>query len=96
MDRLLLNQRAPSTACFESLLLDDYVLEPTILEGYKILDKQNINLTNDIKILLEYEKIIEEEIPEISIPDTFSTVSTFWTTLASILLFLGMLLNYED
>lgn len=82
--------------CFESLLLDDYVLEPTILEGYKSLDKQNINLTNDIKILLEYEKIIKEEIPEISIPDTFSTVSTFWTTLASILLFLGMLLNYED
>lgn len=56
MDRLLLNQRAPSTACFESLLLDSLLLlneRSATVQDLLSSMKSNpfINSSNDTSLL---------------------------------------------
>ena len=90
-------------------MLGEYVLVPSEIPGYQLLDNIDILLQEDMKIILEYEKIVipdnsmeepnmseEPVVDEIEIPNTASNFNVFWTILASVILFLGMYINYED
>ena len=94
---------------FNDIILGEYILIPSVIPGYQELDSIDILLQEDMKIILEYEKIVipdedekepsiseEPVIDEIEIPNTASSFNVFWTVLASIILFLGMYINYED
>ncbi|CBK20330.2 uncharacterized protein [Blastocystis hominis] len=63
MDRLLLNQRAPSTACFESLLLDSLLLlneRSATVQDLLSSMKSNpfINSSNDTSLLSAIENVL--------------------------------------
>ena len=46
---------------------------------------------------MEEPNMSEETVDdEIQIPNTASNFNVFWTILASVILFLGMYINYED
>ena len=92
---------------FNNIILGNYILSSSEVSGYEVLDNIDFVLQEDMQIILEYEKIIipevvdeplEEEpvVEEIEIPNTASNLNTFWTLLTSIILFLGMYINYED
>ena len=103
------NTNEDGKVLFDNIMLGEYVLVPSEIPGYQLLDNIDILLQEDMKIILEYEKIVipdnsmeepnmsEETVDdEIQIPNTASNFNVFWTILASVILFLGMYINYED